>query len=144
MSYDTSRHPRFALVLHSFYPSRISLSVSFSFLSISLVLSRSQSLIHRDTGLIVSLVASMVDVTHKPNNNNNVNPRLSQLVPPLVYLFLLVHSCFLRLSRSLRIILAARSLRLMKRQTDRGISPHCAAIIPVTRDTPGKVSQMKS
>lgn len=57
-----------SLILHSFHPLSRPLASLFLFrfylfLSFLFSLFRSQSLIHRDTELIVSLVASMVDVT---------------------------------------------------------------------------------
>lgn len=137
-----------SLILHSFHPLAVArLSICFFFvllsLSLSFISSRSQSLIHRDTGLIVSLVASMVDVTDRTTITMWI--RAVATSRRLFYLFLLVHSgsLSLYLSFSLWIILAARSLRLMKRQAD-GDFVHCAAIIPVTRDIPGKDSRMKS
>lgn len=128
MSYepDISRHHRPRSSYTRSTPSRcppLPTSISFSTratiffsleCSLSLSLLRSQLLIHRDTELIVSLVASLVDVgpNNEPNNSNNVEPRRRDVIQ-LVLRVLIGTSA---LPFRFRIILAARSLRLMKRQ----------------------------
>lgn len=83
----------------------------------------------------------MVDAgpNNEPNNSNNVEPRRRDVIQ-LVLRVLIGTSA---LPFRFRIILAARSLRLMKRLAASGKPAgarrdfaHCAPIIPVTCDTP--------
>lgn len=98
MSYepDTSHHPRLAPTLVPLSPLAVCLLLCLSlFLSIYLYtyLFRSRLLIQRDTGLIVSPVAFLVDVgpNNDPNNGNNMDPCRRDVLSRSFYEFLLAH-----------------------------------------------------
>lgn len=105
MSYepDTS-HPRFArpTLVPPLRTIRLSIYFFIYLLSLSISLSRSRPLIHRDMVLFVLPVASLVDV-RLYNNNNNVNPCRRDFLPLLRVLRVLIRhisALFLFLSRS--------------------------------------------
>lgn len=143
MSYepDTS-HPRFArpTLVPPFCTIHFCLFLFLSspVLSLSLSFFCSRPLIHRDTVLFVLLVASLVDVGPY-NNNNNVNPsRLSSARSTSSYWHISVLSFFLLFSLALHLNHSRSKIAAVDEEASgrewRDFA-HCAAIIPVTRDT---------
>lgn len=145
MEPDTSRHPRFTrpTLISPSRAARFSLCLFFFdlrpslSLSLILILPCLRPLIRRDTELIVSLVASLVELgpNNEPNNGNNVGPRRRDVLPLVLRVLIGTH----RSSLSLRFASESFSRGKIAAVDEEasGDLAHCAAIIPVTRDTPG-------
>jgi len=129
--FTLSRRPLLSLCL-SLFRSIVCLFLSHSHFS------RSRLLIRRDTALIVSLVASLVDFgpNNDPNNSNNVDPRRRDVLPLVLPVLIGTHRLSLSFSRSVSESFSRGKIAAVDEEASRDLA-HCVAIIPVTRDTSG-------